>query len=307
MENRNVDIIIPSYKPDEKLNRLLLMLNQQTIKPRHIFLINTEKQYIDETMYNKINNLSIIHIKKVEFDHGGTRNFGASLSKADIIVFMTQDAVPVNGRLLEELIKPFYRTKVAVSYGRQLPRKDAGEIENFTRTFNYPDTDRIKSLKDLPVLGIKTYFCSDVCAAYKKDIYVKMGGFITHTIFNEDMIMAAKLIKGGYEVAYASKAEVEHSHKYTYKQQFKRNFDLAVSQKEHKEVFAGVKSESEGMKLVKMTMCHLIKKRKLYLIPDLILQSGFKYLGFKAGSNFEKLPRKLIRKWSMSPSYWLDK
>lgn len=303
-QDRTVDLVIPSYKPDEKLDKLLFMLNRQTVKLNHIFVINTEKQYMDESKYNKIDNLSILHIKKSEFDHGGTRNFGSGLSKADIVIFMTQDAVAANEKLIEELIRPFERKRVAAVYGRQLAEKEAGEIEQYTRNFNYPDKDRIKSQKDLPVLGIKTYFCSNVCAAYRKDVYVKLGGFVTKTIFNEDMIMASRVIGAGYEIAYASKAEVIHSHKYTYRQQFKRNFDLAVSQRQYREIFENIKSETEGMKLVKQTMKHLLKVHKAYLIPDLILQSGFKYLGYKAGYRFEKLPQKLILKWSMNPSYW---
>ena len=44
-------------------------------------------------------------------------------------------------------------------------------------------------------MGIKTYFCSNVCAAYKKDIFEKLGGFVDRTIFNEDMIYAGNLIQ----------------------------------------------------------------------------------------------------------------
>ena len=62
---------------------------------------------------------------------------------------------------------------------------------------------------------------------------------------------------GGYAVAYAADAKVIHSHNYSCMQQFHRNFDLGVSQAEHPEVFEGIKSESEGIKLVKQTAAHL--------------------------------------------------
>lgn len=303
----SLDIIIPTYKPDEKFEHLLKRLNEQTIKPTNILVINTGEQYLDATKYNHITNLKMIHIKKEEFDHGGTRNFGVSLSDADIIMFMTQDAVPADKQLIEHMIKPFSREDVAVTYGRQLARKNAGYIEKYTRTFNYPDTDNIKSQKDLEKLGIKTYFCSNVCAAYKKDIYLKLGGFVTKTIFNEDMIMASKVITAGYSIAYASKAKVLHSHQYSYFQQFTRNFDLAVSQRQYQEIFENIKSESEGIRLVKQTAKHLFQNKKGYLFPDLILQSGFKYLGYKIGYHYEKLPKWLILKCSMNKSYWKDK
>ena len=96
--------------------------------------------------------------------------------------------------------------------------------EQYTRSFNYPDKSRIKTKEDIPVLGIKAYFCSNVCAAYRRSIYEEMGGFISRTIFNEDMIMAAKMMQAGYAVVYAAEAKVVHSHNYGYVQQFRRNF-----------------------------------------------------------------------------------
>ncbi len=68
-------------------------------------------------------------------------------------------------------------------------------VEAYTRIFNYPKESRIKSKEDLPKLGIKTFFCSNVCAAYRKSEYNALGGFPLHTIFNEDMIFASHLLK----------------------------------------------------------------------------------------------------------------
>ena len=70
-----------------------------------------------------------------------------------------------------------------------------------------------------------------------------------HTIFNEDMIYAAGLVKAGYGVAYEAEARVIHSHNYTGRQQLRRNFDLGVSQAQHPEIFRGVPSEGEDHRL----------------------------------------------------------
>lgn len=306
MLDGTIDVIIPVYKPDEKLDKLLERLQRQTRKPNRIILMSTRdgSEAEREEKLGNIPNISIYHLEKEEFDHGGTRNRGASLSEAEFLLFMTQDAVPADTHLIEEILKPLADEKVAAVYGRQLADKNAGPIERYTRTFNYPEQDSVKSKKDLERLGIKTYFCSNVCAVYRRAAYEEMGGFVLKTIFNEDMLMAAKLIQAGYSIAYASCARVIHSHQYTYWQQLTRNFDLAVSQVQYKEIFAGVKSESEGIRLVKNTAGYLLQTGKWYRIPDLILQSGFKFLGYKLGQNYEKLPRWLVIKCSMNPSYW---
>lgn len=313
--NRNlltVDVIIPVYKPDNKFNLLIERLVKQSIKPMHIILLHTieNEPKEEEALKDALNfttascPILCIDILKSDFDHGGTRNYGASLSQADVVMFMTQDAVPVDRYLIEHLIEPFQNPQVAAAYGRQLPNQKSGFIEQYTRTFNYPDKDQMKSLEDLPELGIKTYFCSNVCAAYRKTIYTELGGFVTKTIFNEDMIMAAGIINAGYSIMYAAKAKVLHSHVYTYRQQFSRNFDLAVSQQQYKHIFGSVKSETEGKRLVFDTLQYLAEKKQYLLIPDLILQSGFKYLGFLAGKHYEVLPKEIVKKLSMNPSYW---
>lgn len=302
-----VDIIIPVYKPDGKLKKSLIALKKQTKKPEHIFLVNTEEKFFPEEIKKIISvmpNVSLSHIKKSEFDHGGTRNQGAKKSSADIIFFMTQDAIPTNECLVEEMIKPFSNEKIAAVYGRQMADKKKDLLEAFTRTFNYPKESRLKSREDLGQLGIKTFFCSNVCAAYRRDVHEKLGGFPTKTIFNEDMIFASKLILEGYAIFYNANAKVWHWHHYTGIQQLRRNFDLAVSQVQHGGLFLTVKSESEGIRLVKETIRYLLKAGKIYLIPYVIYTSACKYIGYRLGKNFDKLPIKLVRYLSMNPQYW---
>ena len=221
---------------------------------------------------------------------------------------MTHDALPADTHLLEQLTEAlFSREDVAVSYARQLPRKECGVIERYTRSFNYPQESRIKTKEDLPRLGIKTYFCSNVCAAYRRDRYLELGGFIRHTIFNEDMIFAAKAVEQGYGIAYAADALVIHSHNYSPMEQFKRNFDLAVSQTDHPEVFAGIRSEGEGIRLVKETAGYLIKNKRAYLLPRLVCDSGFKYMGYLAGKRYRHLPRPILERCTMNRNYWREK
>ena len=153
-------------------------------------------------------------------------------------------------------------------------------------------------------MGIKTFFCSDVCAAYRVDLFHKLGGFESPVIFNEDMFFAAKAVFAGYYVKYEAEAKVIHSHNYTVRQQFHRNFDLAVSQTMHPEIFEQISSEAEGMKLVKSTMKYLCSIGKPYLIFELGIQCVGKYAGYRLGKRYKKLSRKQILKCTMSPEYW---
>ncbi len=311
MKDRTVDVIIPIYKPDmDKLSRLIAKLNEQTLKPKHVFFMLTLTGTGDDDdvhdMLMRAHSTVITTLSKSEFDHGGTRNKAAAMSNTEFMLFMTQDAVPTDAKLIENLLSKMADETVATAYARQLPDDTVGPIECYTREFNYPSTSSVKSKDDLPRLGIKTYFCSNVCAMYRKTVYDEMGGFVLHTIFNEDMIMAAGVIQSGYRIAYVADACVVHAHRYTYRQQFKRNFDLAVSQRQYRDIFDGVKSESEGIRLVKDTAKHLVSVGKWYLIFDLVFQSGFKFLGYRFGKIYDKLPMWLVRRFTMNPAYWRD-
>lgn len=305
MENIKVDVIIPVYHPGKEFSVLLERLTEQTVVIHRIIAMNTEENYWNKELEQKYPLLEVHHLKKSEFDHGGTRAWAAELSDAEIMVFMTQDAVPADRNLIENLVKALEKEKmIAAAYARQLPNEMCSFVERYTRSFNYPEKSYVRTQRDLSLYGIKTFFCSNVCAAYKRDIYQKLGGFVRKAIFNEDMIYAGRLIQEGYAVAYAADAKVIHSHNYSCMQQFHRNFDLGVSQAEHPEIFAGVPSEGEGIKLVKKTINYLIQKRKIWLIPGVILQSGCKYAGYLSGKNYRKLPRKMILWCTMNREYW---
>lgn len=301
------DLIIPVYKPTKQFKKTLKRIDAQTRRPDRIILMNTEEQFFDETVLEGIPYAEVHHIKKSEFDHGGTRNQGASMSNADILIFMTQDAIPANCHLIEQLLEPFEDEQVSAVYAQQMADEKKSPIEAYTRTFNYPNESRKKTIDDLETLGIKTFFCSNVCAAYRKKDYEEVGGFIKKTIFNEDMIMASLLIENGKAIYYNAKAKVWHWHDYSAMEQLHRNFDLAVSQQTYGGLFLKVKSESEGIRLVIATIKYLLQIGNWYLIPKLVWQSGFKFIGYKMGRSYEKLPKWLIKKLTMNREYWEEK
>ena len=299
-----VDVLIPVYRPDGKLTELLKRLKTQNYPIHRVILMNTEERHFPAELTGIWDRVEVYHLAKEEFDHGGTRDRGVRMSTADLVVCMTQDAMPADETLIEELVKPFDDPEVWAAYARQLPNEDCREVEKYTRSFNYPEQSMVKTKEDLDRLGIKTFFCSNVCAAWRREKYLELGGFVKHTIFNEDMILAGTMIKQGGKIAYCAKAKVIHSHNYSAFQQFHRNFDLAVSQTMYPEVFGGIRSESEGVKLVKKSLSYCIKIGKPWLMIQVVTQSAGKLLGYKMGQRYRSLPMWLILRCTMSPSFW---
>ena len=303
----SVDVIIPVYRPGAGFTALLTSLFSQSVRPRCVILMETLDEEGNSSLPEEIRAfpVEIFPVRPEDFDHGRTRNAGIAKSCADYVLLMTQDALPADDELIEKLLEPFGAYPLlAASYARQLPRENAGKIEACTRAFNYPETSLYKSKENMEELGIKSIFLSDVCAMYDRVKFVELGGFIDRTIFNEDMIFAYAALEAGFGVFYQAEAKVYHSHHYSGKENFRRNFDLAVSQADHPEVFSQFPSEGEGMKLVRETAKKLFKSGSWYLVFPLIYESGMKYLGYFYGKRYQKLSARRVQRCTMNRNYW---
>ena len=300
-----VDAVIPAYKPGHDLRKLVEKLLDQTVRLGRIIIINTDREYFDEKEYLIAPAVEVVHITRHEFDHAGTRDMGLRMSDADYVLFMTMDAIPKDNYLVEKLLSGFRRAdNIAVSYARQLPKKDCNRIEQITREFNYPAQSRVQTSDDIKELGIKAYFCSDVCAMYDISIYRSLGGFKAPAIFNEDMVYAAGALDAGYAVSYCADALVYHSHNYTGRQYYRRNFDLGVSQADHPEIFERFNVKGTGMQLVRKSLAQICRSGTPADIIRLVYYSGMKYLGFRKGKNYRKLSLKSCLKHTSDKEYW---
>ncbi len=322
-KKKTVDVIIPVYQPGAEFFLLLKRLMKQSVLPEHIFIMYTlgrgeNEDSLEENFWKQAEtvtktdagkalseNVEIFPVIKSEFDHGATRDAGAKKSKADYLLFMTQDALPADNRLVENLLKGMAGENVGISYARQLPKNNAGPAEQMTRQFNYPAKSRFQTKESIKTLGIKAFFCSDVCAMYDRELYERLGGFVFPTIFCEDSIMAAKVLEAGYSVYYAAGAKVFHSHEYTCMQQFHRNFDLGVSHRQYREIFDVVSSEKEGAGFAKQVILKLLKKGHFFKAVYFAWQCGFRLAGYRLGKRYEKLPHFLVMKCTASKGYVL--
>lgn len=313
MNDKSISIVIPICSPQKELVVIIDRLLKQNKKPDEIILINSKRCFdgseiileeIEEKFGADNNIIKTIEIDRDEFDHGATRDLGINEAKGEYVLLMTQDAIPKDRSLVSNMLKHFEDTDVAVVYAKQLPKKDAGIIEKYTRSFNYGDKDIVKTKDDLEVMGIKAIFSSDVCAMYHKEKYLEVGGFPSRTIFNEDGIFAYKALTNEYKVVYASTAKIYHSHNYNLIDDFRRNFDLGVSQRQYRYIYDNLSSESEGIKLVKDTAKYLFDTGHLLLVPSLILHSASKYAGYQAGKHYNKIPKKMLEFCSMNKNYW---
>ena len=298
-------LIVPTHNANSLWQAWITSYQQQHVKADKVVIVDSSST--DQTaLLAKGVGFGVHVIPQSEFNHGGTRNLGVSLlpDGTDIVVFMTQDALLGSDDAIEKLIEPFSDPDVAAVCGRQLPHLDASPIAAHARLFNYPDKTVVKTKADIPHLGIKTAFMSNSFAAYRLSVFKALGGFPENTILAEDMHLAARMILAGYKVVYCAEATVRHSHNYSLKQEFQRYFDIGVFQKNESWIQNSFgKAGSEGIKFVKSEFNYLLKNAPL-LLPKAAMITLAKWLGFKLGYVWQKLPLSLCKKFSMHKGYW---
>jgi len=277
-----ISVIIPTFNAGACIGNLLSMLKSQDTAPFQIIIIDSSSADNTVSIAEGFGAKTMV-IPKRAFNHGGTRNMAAVGAKGDILVFMTQDALPVDNTLLRTLTMPLNEPDIAVTFGRHIPGPDASPLEIFARRFNYPDKGSVKGMKDIRDYGIKTFFSSNVCSAIKKDLFLKAGMFPEGVRANEDMLIAARLILQGYRVAYVPDAKVIHSHNYSLPKQFRRYYNIGSSLKNNKWVLDHARPEGEGMKFMKEQVRFVLKQDRFFLIPYIFLESVTKYAGFRIG------------------------
>ncbi len=277
-----ISIIIPTLNASAHMEKLFSMLQAQDIKFLEIIIIDSSSG--DNTVdIAKGFGAKTIVIPRHTFNHGKTRNMAAMEAKGDILVFMTQDALPMDYTLLSNLTTPLQLPDIAATFGRHIPRSDASPLEVFARQFNYPDKGSSKGISDIKKYGIKTFFFSNVCSAIKKELFLKAGMFPEGIRANEDMLMAAKLILNGYKVAYVPDAMVIHSHNYSLLQQFRRYYNIGSSLKNNSWILKYARAEGEGIRFIKEQVRFVLKRHKYFWIPYIFLESMTKYAGYRIG------------------------
>jgi rhamnosyltransferase len=297
-------LVCPTFNPGQQFPRWLTAYDMQVSKPAESNIIDSSSS--DGALANaSAYGFSITTIQQKDFNHGGTRQAAIDASPGyRYVIFLTQDAILASPASLAALIACFEDDSVAAVCGRQLPRQCAGPIEAHARIFNYGSKSRTVSMADAKNIGLKVAFLSNSFAAYRLSALAEVGGFPSDVIFGEDMYVAARLLKAGYKITYAAEAVVFHSHAYTLQQEFRRYFDMGVLHARESWIMNELGSaEGEGLRFVKSELKYL-SQHAFWRIPEALLRTVLKYLGFRLGLMEEHIPNRLKTRLAMNKVYF---
>lgn len=235
-----------------------------------------------------------------EFGHGKTRNYGAQKGTGEFIVFLTQDALPVDEGWLEHFLKAMKEHPDAVGgFGRHLPYPGCNvpddrdirlHFEGFgEKTAIHWLEERERYEKEEGYRHFLAFF-SDNNSCLKRSIWEKYP--YPDVTFSEDQIWMKQMIELGYKRLYCPDAVVYHSHNYPLRTYFKRYYDeyKGVYQIHRYRMFKSVPRMIYGiLRITKADLHYIWSKtnkieRKLYWSYYAAVRNSFRCIaGYIAG------------------------
>ncbi len=302
MSQTKVSIIIPTKNPGYKLDTVLKSIFSSKVNfTFEIIIVDSGSEDCAKSIISKYP-VTLIEIPPHSFSHGGSRNAGAARACGDILVFLTQDAVPRDDRWLANLLRGFDIPGVVGIYGRQLPSREASPIESFFSNYLYPERSILKESIDINSCLLSDIFFSNVNSAILRSEWER-------TKFNEDLIMsedqdwAKRILIQRKKILYEPEAAVFHSHHYSGWQLIQRNFDSGMSLRGIVKAPLG-RSMSYEIGYLKSGFSFFLKNRNyLYLLIFPIYEAA-RLTGFSLGFFSGYLPKWAKKIISQNKTYW---
>jgi rhamnosyltransferase len=286
-----ISVIIPTLNGGPSLASLIHILRTQSLPVADIQIVDSESE--DESaMVARAMACEVTVVPRRAFDHGGARNLGAQKASGDILVFLTQDAIPTSPNFLALLTAPIDGRLTAAAYARQIPVAGATPTEAFARLYNYPPESSLRHISRVERRTLKTFFFSNAASAVSRSCFEQVGRFPAPVSTNEDMLLCARLLDAGHQIAYVAEAEVIHSHEFSTREAFRRYFRMGVVVREHRDTFRSVRNSGDGFDFVRRQIAHLRDIGRYDLIPRAVAQAGVKAVAYHCGH--------ALRSWSDS-------
>ena len=241
----SVSVVIPTLNGGPLFAQVLDALRkQQVTEPLEILVIDSGST--DDTVSAaKAAGAKVVEIEPSTFDHGLTRNKGIELSTGELVILMTQDALPADEHMIGGLIGAFDDPQVAGAFARQIPRPEHDVLvaRNINNWIAGSCERRISQITDRaayeamhPMERYLLCVFDNVCSAVRRSVWQLIP--FRQNAFGEDVDWSKRTLEEGWKIVYEPMAKVIHSHdrpaRYEYKrtymchQTLSRLFDLAT-------------------------------------------------------------------------------
>jgi len=305
--SRVISVVIPVKDGGSELVRCLDAITSQTIDSE-VEIVVVDSGSTDASVATARDFGAVVReIPPREFSHGRARNLGAALARGDVLVFISQDAYPLEATWLERLTSPLHEdSTLAGVYGRQLPHEGATPPERYFLGFLYGEKQRRQEAASVGELTMETTLFSNVNAAMPRALWQRFP-FVEDIIMSEDQDWCRRVLLAGYAVRYEPKAVVWHSHNYTLGAAFRRFFDSGASA--DRAYLAGDREAARALRAAALRyargeLAWLWRSGRRRWIPYAAVYETTKFAGLVLGANHARIPLPVKRHLSALPSFW---
>jgi glycosyltransferase involved in cell wall biosynthesis len=226
-------VVIPTYNAGSVLKPVLDMVtNQKAPWDYEILVIDSGSSDGTVELVQSYDNVRFHAIESKDFNHGGTRNLGVSLTSGDFIAFLTHDACPSNYRWLFNLVSALeHYPEAAGAFGKHYAYEEASPFtkRDLNAHFNHMAAHPLCLSRETDPQAYKNsvswrqilHFYSDNNSCMRRDIWEKIP--YRPVKFGEDQLWADDIIKAGFAKVYAPQATVFHSHDFDPEENYARN------------------------------------------------------------------------------------
>jgi len=211
-----ISVIIPAYNAEKTIGKCLKSLKNQNVKKGYEIIV-VDDGSIDRTkqVVKKFRNILLLEQK-----HKGpaaARNLGAKNANGKILLFTDADCFAKKD-WIKEMIKPFENKEIIGVQGAYGTKQKS----IFARFAQFEIEERYDRMRKNDYID----FIGSYSAGYKKDIFLKSGGFDESfpMASGEDPALSFKLSELGYKMVFNPKAVVYHKHPDTLKKYLRQKF-----------------------------------------------------------------------------------
>lgn len=206
--NPFISIIIPARNAQATLKKCIDSILNLNYRDYEIIIVNDGS--IDETSKVLSGYQGIKIVTSAGIGPSRARNMAVEFARGEFITFTDADCI-VDKNLLDELIAGVNCFAGTASCGgRQELPVDAGDFQKkvfLLMTKIGFITDYMRGGKNSIIEVPHNASC---CVMYKKDIFLKVGGFLNDLWPGEDVELDYKLRQAGYKLVFNPKAVVSH-------------------------------------------------------------------------------------------------
>lgn len=234
----------------------------------------------------------LVQIPSQQFHHARTRNLAASLAQGEILVFLSQDAIPASEHWLEMMLKNFEDSTVGAVYGRQFPKPGSTLERRDVFDAIYGSEKIVKDPAQRTGAGYRFYHFSNVNAAVRRSLWEKHRFPEELKVF-EDLGIAKRILDDGWKIVYEPNAPVFHSHTHDTLALFKRYFDIGYTLKVLRIWDSpGTRASliRDGWKMLRRKMQRVNRTNLNRAVRHAVAQDMAKSFGLFLGLNQSRLP-----------------